>query len=155
MVRDLATDPYIPLIGSLPAYADETEALRYIDRQRARLTEGIGFSFVISDVETDEALGGIGLWLRECSQGRASVGYSVAPRARGRRAARDAMIAVTAFAWTFSELSRVEAFIEPDNRASVRTAQAAGYTCEGVLRNHMELGGTRRDMALYTQLRGT
>lgn len=45
------------------AHADEAEALDYIERQRSRLAEGAGFSFVIADTESDEALGGIGLWL--------------------------------------------------------------------------------------------
>ena len=153
MVQDLATDPYLPLIGSLPPYADETEALEYIDRQRGRLVEGAGFSFVIADADTDEALGGIGLWLWNASHGRASVGYSVAPRARGRRAAAEAMVAVTEFAWTLPELFRLEAFIEPDNPASLRTAEKAGYVREGVLRSYMEFGGTRRDMAVYARLR--
>ncbi|WP_331626698.1 hypothetical protein [Actinomycetospora sp.] len=31
MVRDLATDPYVPLVGTLPAHADEAQALDYID----------------------------------------------------------------------------------------------------------------------------
>jgi [ribosomal protein S5]-alanine N-acetyltransferase len=152
-VRDLATDPYVPLIGSLPAHADEPEALQYIERQRGRLAEGAGFSFAIADARTDDALGGIGLWLRNADQGRASVGYCVAPRARGRGAATEAMLAVTEFAWTLPELFRLEAFIEPDNPASRRTAENAGYTHEGVLRSYLELGGTRRDMAVYARLR--
>ena len=153
MVRDLATDPYVPLIGTLRAHADEAQALNYVDRQRGRLGEGVGFSFVIADARSDEALGGIGLWLRNHEQGRGSVGYSVAPRARGRGAAGDALVAVTGFAWTFPELFRLEAFIEPANRASIRTARAAGFTREGVLRSYMELGGVRRDMAVFARLR--
>lgn len=153
MVRDLATDPYVPLIGSLRVYADEPEALEYIDRQRGRLAEGAGFSFVIADATTDEALGAMGLWLWNASHGRASVGYSVAPRARGRRAAAEALVAVTKFAWTLPELFRLEAFIEPDNPASLRTAEKAGYVRERVLCSYMEFGGIRRDMAVYARLR--
>jgi RimJ/RimL family protein N-acetyltransferase len=48
---------------------------------------------------------------------------------------------------------RLEAFIEPDNSASTRTAEKAGYVREGVLRSYMEFGGTRRDMAVYARLR--
>ena len=40
MVRDLATDPYVPTIGSLPPDADEVEALGYVAR------DGAAYSFV-------------------------------------------------------------------------------------------------------------
>lgn len=153
MVRDLATDPYVPLIGTLPAHADDAEALAYIERQRRRLPEGAGFSFAVADAGSDEALGGIGLWLRHSGHGRGSIGYFVAPRARGRAVAAQALIAVTGFAWTLPELFRLEAFIEPSNRASVRSAETAGFRYEGLLRSYMTIGNRRRDMAVYARLR--
>jgi [ribosomal protein S5]-alanine N-acetyltransferase len=45
MLRDLATDPYVPLIGSLPPNASEQEALDFIERQHNRLETGVGYSF--------------------------------------------------------------------------------------------------------------
>ena len=63
MVLDLATDPYVPLIGTLPAHADRDQSLAWIEQQRRRLTEGAGFSFAIADHSTNSALGFIGLWL--------------------------------------------------------------------------------------------
>ena len=84
MVREMSTDPYVPLIGTLPPNATSQEAQAYIDRQRGRLPEGKGFSFAIADAATGRGLGGIGLWLAGLEQGRATAGYSVAPSARGR-----------------------------------------------------------------------
>lgn len=153
MVRDLATDPYVPVIGTLPAHADEPESLAYIARQRGRLAEGAGYSFAVADARTDTALGTIGLWLRSREAGRATIGYSVAPRARGRHVARDALLAVSALAWTLPELHRLEVYVEPWNAASLRTAEAAGFTREGLLRSHVSLGGRRRDMVLLARLR--
>jgi hypothetical protein len=37
MLMELSNDPYVPLIGSLPADASQQEAHEYIDRQRGRL----------------------------------------------------------------------------------------------------------------------
>jgi hypothetical protein len=54
LVMELATDPYIPLIGNLPAAAAE-EALEWIRRQRGRLAEGIGLSFAVADAEPDRS----------------------------------------------------------------------------------------------------
>ncbi|WP_375432546.1 GNAT family N-acetyltransferase [uncultured Friedmanniella sp.] len=152
MVQDLATDPYIPLIGSLPADADPAAALAWIGRQHARLAEDVGFSFCIAD-EEDRPLGFAGLWTRGLPGGRATAGYAVRPSARGRGVATHALRALTDFGWTFPDLHRIELYIEPDNIGSRRTAEQAGYRHEGLLRQHQEIGGRRRDMCLYARLR--
>jgi [ribosomal protein S5]-alanine N-acetyltransferase len=154
MARELATDPYVPLIGSLPPNASEHEARAWVDRQRRRLAEGFGYSFAIADAQTDVAVGGIGLWLAGISEGRATAGYSVAQSARGRGVAGAALIALTSFAWSVQALHRIELYIEPWNAGSVRTAERAGYRREGLLRSHQEIGGRRRDMLLYAIIRG-
>jgi len=149
LALELSTDPYVPLIGSLPAHASTQEALAWVDRQRGRRAEGVGFSFAIADAGTDKAVGTIGLWLANLAQGRASAGYSIAPSARGRGVAAAALTALTSFAWTIPELHRVELYIEPWNVGSIRTAERAGYEREGLLRSYQEIGGRRRDMLLY------
>lgn len=153
MVRDLSTDPYVPLIGSLPGEADETAALGWIVRQHDRLITGAGYSFCAALRATDEAVGAAGLWLGSREHGRASAGYSVAPRARGRGLAVDALSALTQFAWTVPEVHRVELYVEPWNEASRRTALAAGYAREGLLLSHQVIGERRVDMELFAALR--
>lgn len=153
MVRDLATDPYLPTIGTLPANAGDDEARAYIDRQRGRLEEGAGFAFCIADRGSDTGLGNAGLWIGELRHGRSSVGYAVAPSARGRGVAGDALRALVEFAWSIAGLHRLEARIEPWNAASIRTAETAGFAREGLLRSHEEIGGRRVDLLMYSVLR--
>lgn len=133
---ELGDDPYIPLIGSLPALPTEQQALEWIHRQRGRFTEGKGLSFAIADAESDNAVGAIGLWLQNMSAGRATVGYSVAPAHRGRGIASSALRALTAFTWTIPTLHRIELYIEPWNSNSSRVAEASGFQREGLLRSH-------------------
>jgi hypothetical protein len=73
---ELGDDPYVPLIGSLPAQPSPQQALEWVERQRGRLSEGIGLSFAIADNETNTAVGPIGLWLQNLSAGRA-IGLSL------------------------------------------------------------------------------
>ncbi len=153
MVIDLATDSYVPTIGSLPFRATHRQALDYIARQRGRLAEGEDFSFCVADRSSDTARGGIGLWLTSSEQGRATGGYGVAPSARGHRVAAQALTALTAFAWTLPQVHRIELYIEPWNVASIRSAEAAGFTREGLLRSHQEIAGRRVDMLLYAVIR--
>lgn len=82
IARELSTDPYVPLIWELPAHATHKQAQDWIDHQRGRLAEGLGYSFAIAEADTDRAVGGIGLSLSRLEYGRAAAGYFVVPSAR-------------------------------------------------------------------------
>lgn len=178
MVQDLSTDRYVCQVSSVVADSDEAEAAAWLERQGQRLVRGIGYSFCIarrrddqctvdqdsddqnSDDQNsdDQALGQAGLWLNNRDQGRATAGYLVAPTARGAGVAGEALRALTEFAWTLPDLHlpdlhRVELHIEPWNTASLRSAAAAGYQREGLLRSHQVIGGTRVDMELWAAIR--
>ena len=154
LALELSTDPYVPSIGTLPAAATEVQAADWIERQRNRWAEGAGFSFAVAEATSGPtAVGSVGLWLRQLPEGRATAGYSIAPSSRGRGLAAAALRAVTAFGWTIPELHRIELHIEPENTASVRTAEHAGYLREGLLRSHTEIAGRRCDMLLYAAVR--
>src|ERR1700722_14340237 len=84
MIQEMSTDPYVPLIGTLPPNASRQEAQAYLDRQRGRLPEGTGFSFAIAEAATGRGLGGIGLWLGGPGQGRGPGRHFAPPHARGR-----------------------------------------------------------------------
>lgn len=153
MLQDLATDPYVPLIGSLPANASPTEALDFIARKRQRLETGAGYSFCVADLAGGTALGTAGLWIADLANGRATVGYSVAPAVRRRGVAVKALRALTTFGWTLPELYRIELYVEPWNTGSIRVAEAVGYLREGLLRSHQPIGNRRADMLLYASVR--
>lgn len=153
VVRELSSDPYVPLVTTIPARATGAQAVAWVGRQHARHTDGTGFSFAVAERATGAAVGQVGLWLAELPEGRASAGYVIAPAARGRGCARSALLAVTAFAWTVPGLHRVQLFVEPANEASVRTARGAGYEPEGLLRSYREIGGRRRDMLVFAAVR--
>lgn len=157
MLRDLATDPYVPLTGTLPHHADDAEARAYIERQRERLARREGYPFCVALSGSGEAVGTAGLWPGAARQaghaGHATVGYAIAPRCRGRGLARQALVALTEFAWGHPELDRIEAYVEPWNVASLRTAVGAGYRREGRVRRHRTVGAPQVEMELLVALR--
>ena len=153
LALELAQDPYIPLISSIPSPCREDDAVEWILRQNGRFTSGAGYSFAVADSESDRAVGQIGLWLTYLPEGRATAGYLMAPAHRGQGRAADALAALAAFAWTIPELHRLELYIEPWNNASIRTAESAGFGREGLLRSYQTIGGVRRDMLLYAAIR--
>lgn len=152
MVAAAGTDPVIPLVASVPAGADHDEASAFVDRQRRRLRDGYGYSFVIAEAGSDRGVGSIGLWLHDIHEGRATVGYWVLAPARGRGAATRALRALSAWAVRDLGVPRLQLHVEPWNEPSVRTAEAAGYRCEGLLRSWQVVGEERRDMYVYALL---
>jgi len=177
MVEEASTDPLIPLVSTVPVPGSARSAAEYIERQQHRLRDRYGYSFVIaqeagpgdreagpsdreagpSDREAgpsdrDRAVGSIGLWLRDIDEGRATVGYWVVPSARGHHFAAHALVTIGAWAFATLHVPRLQLHVEPWNMASVRTAESAGYTCEGLLRSWQEVGERRRDMYVYSLL---
>jgi RimJ/RimL family protein N-acetyltransferase len=151
-VREASGDPLIPLITTVPAAFTEDEGRRFIERQWSRAARGTGYSFAIADAGTDQAVGQIGLWLKDVREGRASIGYWVVRSARGRGAAASALRALARWALHELQIPRLELHVEPWNVASVRTAERAGFLREGLLRSWQEVGGTRKDMYVYARL---
>jgi RimJ/RimL family protein N-acetyltransferase len=83
---------------------------------------------------------------------RASVGYWVAAHARRRGVATHAVLLLAR--WAFDELGveRLQLTCGPDNRASQRVAERAGFTREALLRSHLPFKGGRRDTVVFSLL---
>lgn len=154
LVRVAAADPYITLVSTVPAAFNQQTGKRYIERQRRRLRDGFGYSFVIAEETGDRGIGSIGVWLRDLDQGRASVGYWVIEPERGRGAARAALTAASRWALFDLGVPRLELHVEPWNTPSLRTAESAGFLCEGLLRSWQVVGEERRDMYMYALVAG-
>ncbi|MEK8142809.1 GNAT family N-acetyltransferase [Streptomyces sp. M10(2022)] len=123
----------------------------YIRRQWDRARDGAGYPFTIVRTRDRRPVGSIGLWLRDASEGRASLGYWMIAAARGQGVAGAALRTVTTWALHDLRIPRVQLFTEPWNTASVRTAESAEFRCEGAAQLAAS-GGRRRDMLLYARL---
>lgn len=150
MLHNLSTDPYVPLTGTLPADADEAQALEYIERQHSRLTSGRGYSFCVALRSTELGIGQAGLWMSDPRQAVASAGYAIAPRYRGHAFAEQALAALAGFAWTLPHLHRIDLFIEPWNIASVRTAESAGFQYGGSTQHRQNSTSPEVEMLSYS-----
>jgi RimJ/RimL family protein N-acetyltransferase len=132
-----------------------------IDAHRRRLEDeaarqrGEQLQFALAVPADDEQiLGGVSLYEVELEQGRAAVGYWLAPAARGRGVATRAVRLLAQ--WAFAELAimRIGLTCGPDNVASQRVAERCGFIREGVLRSHVAFKGGRRDSVVFGLLPG-
>jgi ribosomal-protein-alanine N-acetyltransferase len=155
MVRQASDDALIPSITSIPREYTDDAGRAFIERQHERAAAGDGFSFVIAEeADPTAGVGSIGLWLQEIDSGRASLGYWVVARARGRGLAAHALRAVVQFAFGELGIPRLHLFVEPWNVASARTAEAAGFHREATLRGWERIDHEQRDADCFALLYG-
>jgi ribosomal-protein-alanine N-acetyltransferase len=152
LVREASSDDCIPLITTVPSTYSQAAGEAFVRRQWERASTGSGYPFVIVRAEDGQALGMVGLWLKDLNEGRASLGYWVVGSARGQGVAAEALRAVAAWALGDLQIPRLQLYVEPWNVASQRTAERAGFQREGLLRSWQQVGEERRDMIMYSML---
>ena len=83
----------------------------------------------------------------------ASIGYWIGQRFARHGYMREAIGALTHYAFTQLDLSRIEAACLPENAASRGVLERAGFKYEGVAQSYLQINGRWRTHVLYANLR--
>ncbi len=135
-------------LPALPAPYAEEHALAFIrgEAQPAEQTFAVTLAGVVA--------GSIGLTVNDGGY-RGTIGYWVAADVRGRGVCTRALRLVSRYALDELGLQRVDLVTDPDNIASQRVAEKAGFQREGVLRARVRLtDGRIRDDVMFSLLPG-
>jgi len=117
--------------------------------------QGSLLHLAIADADTDGYQGEIVLFLRTPEAAEIDLGeiaYVISPSARGRGIASAAVELLSEWAFRRLGVKRLQLSIHPDNVASQRVAEKAGYTCEGTLRSMKLIRGVRVDTTVWSLL---
>ena len=95
--------------------------------------------------------GGFVYW--NIAHARAEIGYAIGPKYWGQGYMTEAVGAMLRFGFQRMELNRIEARCEVENIASARVMEKCGMSFEGILRHHMLVRGSFRDLKMYSMLR--
>ncbi len=108
-------------------------------------------AIAIADAATGEVIGSIEMRTNRMLTGH--IGYWLAAQARGRGLTAEALLALSRLGFDELGLGRVELVTDPDNIASQRVAEKAGFTREGILRSILvNRDGSRRDGVMFSLL---
>src|SRR5262249_55406713 len=119
-----------------------------VDRATSRWEQSEAAEFAI--VAAGECVGSI--WLNLGPSDRASVGYWLLPRARGKGFVTHALLLVARWAFDDVGVKRISLLADPRNTSSVGVAERAGFRREGVLRSWTDVNGERVDHVSYSLL---
>jgi len=82
-----------------------------------------------------------------------NMGLVLVPEARGHGYGTEAQRLLAEYLFAHTQLNRIEATTEVDNRAEQRSLEKAGFTREGILRGYGFRDGKWRDNVLYSMVR--
>jgi RimJ/RimL family protein N-acetyltransferase len=114
--------------------------------------DGTREAFAVVDADDGSFLGlALGFGIDREGQ-QLELGYVVAPAARGRGVATQALELLTDWAFTEFDALRIELWISASNDASKRVAAKVGYQYEGTLRSYHFKQGRREDFEIWSRL---
>jgi RimJ/RimL family protein N-acetyltransferase len=147
----LALEPDVQLNTYVASPPPADFGRTWLERYERGREEGTREGFAIVDADDGSFLGiAVAVRLDEAAS-EAELGYILAPEARGRGAATEALRQLTE--WGFARgLQRLELRVDGDNEASKRVAERCGYTHEGILRSVYFKEGRRSDLFIYSRL---
>jgi RimJ/RimL family protein N-acetyltransferase len=153
-IVEACKDPEIPRWTRVPYDYDEETARAFGGRADADQREGRGLHLLVVDPEDDRLLGSVGIVAIDWEESHCDIGYWAVAAERGRGVIPRAVRLLCRWIFDSLPIERISISAEPENAASRRVAEKAGFTYEGVLRSWFVNKGTRRDAASYSLLRG-
>lgn len=142
------TPPWASLQDAVDCIANSHQAMT---RQTA-LTLGIRIKGITGNRESHTLAGMCMLFNYHALSQRAELGFGLDQPMWGRGYIGEAAQAVIEYGFQTLRLRRIEAEINPDNRASARALEKLGFQREGLLRQRWQINGVVSDSAVYGRL---
>jgi RimJ/RimL family protein N-acetyltransferase len=87
------------------------------------------------------------------SAGETEIGYNIVPNERSKGYANEAIQIIVDYLFLSKEIIRIQAKADPENTASWKALEKAGFKREGILRRTFYCRGKWRDDCIYSIIR--
>lgn len=145
----LRSDPEVLRYVDREPLASAQEAKAYAQRIADDTAAGRGANWLIREQASGAPAGSIGLWRIDRANDLAELGYTLMPAYWGRGFARRALGAVLDYGFGVLGLHRIEANINPENEASRRLLERAGFRLEAQFRENYRFRDRHLDSHIY------
>lgn len=127
---------------------------RRMDRYEHEMRADSAYPFFLVERANGTILGGLTLAnIRRRAAMSASLGYWMGAPYAGQGLMSEAVPALCRHAFGLLALERIEAACLPENAASIRVLEKAGFRREGFARGYLSIAGARRDHITFALLK--
>lgn len=147
----LRSDPQVMKFINRPLITTFKEAEDWIRLVQSNLENNQGITWGIFLRERPEAnIGNIGLWRIEKENYRAEIGYMIEPAHQGKGIMSEAIQSVIEYGFSEMKLHSIEAQLNPENYASSRLLEKAGFVKEARFKENIFWNGKYEDTLVYS-----
>lgn len=135
------------------SFTNVQQAEELIDRWQQRFEKNLGIRWGITLKYENRVIGTCGYhgWMKH--HFKAEIGYELTPDYWGKGFMTEAIQRVTEFGFRDFGLNRIEAFVEPGNVNSRKVLEKAGFSEEGILKEHFYWRNRFVDTAIFALLK--
>ena len=145
----LRSNPLVTRYTGLPLWTSIDQATARAERDMAAARAGDCLLLALEQRNRPGMIGSCLLFHLDEPCRRAEVGYELHPASWGNGYMHEALQALLQYGFASMNLNRIEADVDPDNAASVRTLERLGFQFEGRLRERWISDGVKSDTAFY------
>ncbi len=132
-----------------PTWQSIADGQAWFARCQVLVATGAALQFVVIEKASATVVGTCLLFRHEATSERMELGYVLGRAHWGQGLMREALTVLISHAFTAHGLRRLEAEVNPDNRASDALLRRLGFTHEGVLRKRWKAKGAVYDINFY------
>jgi len=147
------SDPKVVRYWSGEPWTDIAQAEQSIAQTLEAYRDGSGLRFGVELAETGELIGNVCLYQFFEQNRRCELGYALASAYWGKGYATEAIAAALDYGFRELGLNRVEADVDPQNKASTRVLENLGFRQEGYMPERWIVHGQTADTVFYGLLK--
>jgi ribosomal-protein-alanine N-acetyltransferase len=150
-MHECFANPEAMRLWNTPVHAKRIETERAV-RNLVDCTPSYYRFWAVADAGTDRCFGLVNYHDGHIRSRRVSIGYMIEPGRQRQGVGAEAVSAMLDFCFGELGLHRAQAFIHPENSASIALVEKLGFRREGLLRDNLRVGDVWRDDVLYARL---
>jgi ribosomal-protein-alanine N-acetyltransferase len=148
----LRSDPEVMRYVSRPLAASITEADEFIRNAHEGRANNDAVVWGITLHGDDRLIGTVAFWRVMKEHHRAEIGYTLLPAHWGKGIVSEALAAILDHGFGVLKFHSVEANTDPDNSASRRVLEKAGFVQEAHFKENWFFNGVFTDSVIYSKL---